>query len=886
MKAPVSLRLAAGFLGGQASRTWLSVFCVALGVAACTGVGAFLASLDASLARESRLLLGADIEVSGREPLSKARVGELLKLLPAGSRISERVSLLTMASTLPGNPGGRRTRLVQLGSVDRAYPLAGRLEVDAAQGSPDASNLQRGARLFAQRELCVELGLGVGGKLRLGSRVFTLAGILVDEPGLGASAFSLGPRVLIGAGEAAAAGLTGFGSNVSYETLVALPDASQTESVASQVRRHWGISKLPYAHGQPPPSGTLSLRTPKDAQDDLRRFFDRLADYLGLVSLAALLLGGVGVAGVMRGFVREAAVPSGILRAVGATPAMLRAVFAWQVLALGALGGVLGAALGWGGQVLLASALGDFLPVVLRASFSLRPVAWGLFLGLLTALAFGMEPVLAAGGRSAAALLRDEDPPLPPRWRRVCGLPLRPPWDAALVWRLVCGLIFAGVAALQAHSWLRGPGSFAALALGAWSLRSMGARLLPRLAALRGSSLLPRGRPGFALRHALANLGRPGLRAGAGVVALGCAALLLGVLAVYQHSLLAELDPARERGRMPDLFMIDVQKTQVNPLKALAVSVAPGTRLQMSPMVKARYRGKLGEPDPAGSPAAHAATREQEDSRALRDREQNLSWRDQLGPDESLAQGTWMDPRGRDVEASLEQGYAERLGVGLGDVLRFDVQGVEVQARVSSLRKVDWAGFQPNFFVLLSPWALRDAPQTWIASAAHVGGPARIQALQSAVVDRFPNVTLFEVAHVAAKILAILDKIAAAVRLVALGSLATGLMVLAGLALATARTRRAEAALLKVLGASQGQILAATAWEFGLLAALAAALGLGLSLLFGWVLLVKVFELEYGVPWLQLAALALLFTATGTLTGLAASWQVYRAAPAEVLREP
>jgi len=204
---------------------------------------------------------------------------------------------------------------------------------------------------------------------------------------------------------------------------------------------------------------------------------------------------------------------------------------------------------------------------------------------------------------------------------------------------------------------------------------------------------------------------------------------------------------------------------------------------------------------------------------------------------------------------------------------------------VTSLRSVDWASFQPNFFVLLSPWALQDAPQIWIASLAKVGDEAAIEELQARVVERFPAVTLIEVAHAAAKIQGILDKIAVAVRLVALCCLATGLMVLAGLGLAQARGRRAEGALLKVLGGTRGQLLASTALEFGCLSALAAALGLALSLLFGWVLLVKVLELEYQVPWALLAGMGAGFTACGSLTGLLASWQAYSGAPAEVLRQ-
>lgn len=878
MKPVLSLRLALSLLRGQAPRAWLFVLCIALGVAARTGVGSFLASLNASLQKESRLLLGADLELSARAPLSAAQERILRRGLPKDCRYSSSVSLLTMASAQGAM--GRRSKLVELSAVDAAYPLVGRLALEGKGGLKDASSLQPQPLLYAQRELLTQLDLKPGGTLRLGSLDFTVAAVLLDEPGMGAKAFSLGPRVLIGAGWARAAGLTGFGSSASYETLAALPDPGQVEILAQALRQSLGIPEGGAPRGRVLPAGRLRLRTPKNAQEDLGRFFDRLADYLGLVSLAALLLGGVGVAAVTRGFVREAAVSLGILRSLGAGPRLSVGVFAWQSLLLGLLGGLLGAAAGYFGQVLFTKALSDFLPVTLEPVWSLKPLLWGLFLGLFTALVFGLDPVLAAASQSPGSLLRDEDAPAQ-AWTRLAWRFSVPSWSASLAWRLGAALAFAGLAAVEAHSWLRGPGSFGALLLGAGIVQALGAWTLPRLAGLRARSLL-RGKAAFPVRYALANLGRPGLRAGSSLVALGCASLLLGILAVYQHSLLKELEPARARGRMPDLFMIDVQKSQVQALRALLARLAPGARLDLSPMVKARYRGLLGE---APSPVKPAATREQEDDSAMRDREQNLSWRGDLGSGEHLVAGRWMQPQGTEIEASLEEWYAGRLGAKLGDVLRFDVQGVEVRARVTSLRRVDWASFQPNFFVLISPWALQEAPQVWIASLAKVGGENAMEDLQAAVVERFPAVTIIEVAHAAAKIQAILDKIAVAVRLVACLCLATGLMVLAGLALAQARGRRAEGALLKVLGGSRGHLLAATALEFGCLSALAAALGLGLSLLFGWVLLVKVLELDYQVPWTLLAGMGLLFTLCGAGTGLLASWQVYSGAPAEVLRQ-
>jgi putative ABC transport system permease protein len=268
--------LAWRLLQGQASRAWLFIFCIALGVAARTGVGSFLGSLDQALARESRSLLGADLELSGGSPLEAARAQDLGRFLPAGSRLSARVSLLSMASAGPA--AARRSRMVQLAAVDGAYPLAGALVVEGPGGLLTAAALQGRPWAFAQAELLAPLGLSLGAQVRLGTRDFVLAGLLKDEPGLGAGAFSLGPRVLIGADQAAAAGLTGFGSRASYETLVGLPDPAQGEAVAAALRQRWGLTPSHTWRGQAPSPGVVRLRTVREAQAQVRGFFDRLAD--------------------------------------------------------------------------------------------------------------------------------------------------------------------------------------------------------------------------------------------------------------------------------------------------------------------------------------------------------------------------------------------------------------------------------------------------------------------------------------------------------------------------------------------------------------------------------------------------------------------------------
>jgi putative ABC transport system permease protein len=297
-------------------------------------------------------------------------------------------------------------------------------------------------------------------------------------------------------------------------------------------------------------------------------------------------------------------------------------------------------------------------------------------------------------------------------------------------------------------------------------------------------------------------------------------------------------------------------------------------------MIKARYRGINGQSVETQAPK----TREGETEQRMRTREQNLSYRSELSPDEELVEGRWLDPASKIPEASLEEWFAGQSGARIGDTLNFDVQGVPVAAQVTSIRKVRWASFRPNFFILLTPSLLEDAPKTWVAALSGIA-PDRRTEVQAEIVQKFPNITLFDVEQGSRRIIAIVDRICWAVRFLALFSLLAGLVVLSGIAFSTARSRRMESALLKVLGADRRTILTATAVEFGVLGTAAAGIGLSLSVGYGWVLTERILGVAFHLPWIQLSAAGLLIGGLCALTGVWACRGSAEAHPLETLRE-
>jgi putative ABC transport system permease protein len=499
------------------------------------------------------------------------------------------------------------------------------------------------------------------------------------------------------------------------------------------------------------------------------------------------------------------------------------------------VGGLTGAALGVAAQPLLAAALEGLVPFALEARPQAATLARGVVMGLVVTLLCTWAPLAAVRAVPAWLILRRD---VEPSSRRGRGWPVLVP----------VGLGLAALALWQAGSFRTG-----GLFVGACA-----AALLSLLALARGLTLLARRLPrarGLAWRQGLAALRRPGGHAPRVVVALGMAVMLLVTVALLEGVLGRQIDLEQQR-HAPSFFFLDVQPDQRDPFSQL-VERAAGTPPELTPIV----RGRLAAIDGA------RITREAVDRRRARGeegtwyftREYVLTWADAPASGNVLTRGRWWTAAEASSrpQASIEEAAARHLGVDLGSRLTFDVQGVAIEAEVTSIRRVDWQSLTTNFFVVLSPGALQDAPATFVATARV---PVEAEsALQNAVTAAFPNVTAIPVRDVMERVAAVLDEIAVAVRLVALFTLGTGLVVTAGALTATRSQRLYESVVLRTLGATRGVVARAFAVEYGLLGATAGIGGGLLATILAWAVVRWVLD----APWT--------FDSTPLLVGLVAT---------------
>jgi putative ABC transport system permease protein len=829
-------------------------------------IDSFTVNLRVSVRDQAQALLGADLSLSSRQPLT-THAAAVADTLARGGAIARVTGFGAMAYV----PRTRGTRLVQVTAVDGGYPFYGAIRT-APAGAWRA--LQTGRNVVVEPSLLTALGARLGDTLALGDGRFTIIGTVVSVPGDIGIRAAFGARVWIPGRDVGETGLIGFGSRAQYETFVKLAPGTAAEPLAARYRPLLREDRV-------------RLRTVADDRQDLTDALTRLSDYLGLVGLTALLLGGLGVASAAHVLVRRKLDTIAVFRCLGATAGEVFAVYLLQAAAMALVGSAVGAALGVVVQQLLPGVLRDLLPVDVAITPSLGAIGKGLVIGVAVALAFALLPLLAIRRVPPLAALRRDVEPLAAARRD------RARWAAG-------ALIAAGVvalAALEVGSWRRGA-AFAAGVTAAllvlWGAAWLAVRLLRRR--------LPAAWP-FAWRQGLANLHRPANQTATVVLAVGFGAFLLATLLLVQHTLLRQL--ATTGGpRRPNLALLDIQPDQVRAVDSLLTAAglpAPAT----TPIVPMRIQSVKGRPigeliaalaDTGARPGQRSATGERRGGRgSSRDAEPENAWafryeyratyRDTLVATERLVAGRWWNAHRRTgpAEVSLDRSIAPDLGIKVGDEIVWDVQGLSVPTRVASLREVDWARFEPNFLVVFSPGALEQAPQTLVA-LVRVTDPLARGALQRRLAERFANVSSVDLAQVQQALERLVDRVVLAIRFMALFTLVTGAVVLVG-AVATTRDQRVrEGALLRTLGATRGQVLRVVLAEYLALGVVAALVGVVLALAAGWALARWLFETPFAFPAVPLAALAALVAGGAAVVGLSGSSDVVRRTPLEVLR--
>ena len=827
-------------------RLLLYMSSISLGVAALVAIDSFAEDITRSIEEQSRALVGGDLSLSSNRKWP-ARVDSLLDSLARTGTAVARVTTFPSMGLVQRTAG---TRFVQVRAVTDAYPLYGEITTSPAGAW---SSLGRGAHAIVDTSLLVALDAKIGDTLSLGMGRFAILGTLINVPGDPGLSAALGPRVYIPDRYVAETNLLVFGSRAEYDGMMKLKPGVNPDRFLAALRPLLERDQV-------------RARSVTSSETIMTESVDQLGKFLGIVGLMALLLGGVGVASGVHAFVARKIDTVAVLRCLGATSGQVVLVYVVQAAAMGLLGAAAGALLGIAVQFGLPHAIDDFLPVDVKVAVVPSAIGAGLLIGLWVAMVFALRPLIALRSVSPLqAIRRDtDDAALGIHWRDLPRMLV----TLALIGSVVL-LSIDRVGEVEA-----GLGIAAALAAVLLVL-FLSATALSTVA----KKTLRSGWP-YVVRQGVANLYRPANQTRAVVISLGFGAFLVTTLYQVRTSLLAQFSVRAEAAR-GNLLFFDVQEDQVPGMQEV-IRAQGAEVVQSVPIVTMRVSSVNG----VETSELLKDTTSRRPPWPLR-REYRSTYRGELTPTESLTAGKWHGPAriaGDTGEVSLEAGIAEDLRVKLGDVVTWNVQGVMVPTRVTSLRRVNWSRFETNFFAVFSPGSLDAAPKMFVM-LGKTPNASRIPYIQRAAIDRFPNVSGIDLSTIQKALNDIVGRASTAVQFLAIFSFAMGIPVLFSAVAATRRERMREGVLLKTLGATRAQIGRIMFAEYALLGVLGSLTGMLLAIGGGWALTTYYFKLDFTpavVPALGIALTMLLITVgIGLLTGR----DVFRETPMAALRE-
>lgn len=776
-----------------------------LAVTATTAVGFFTDRVETALTRQGGMLLGADLLVSSAKPLPEHYQQE------AGSRGLISTQTMEFPSMVVR---GDYSQLAEIKAVGEGFPLRGELVIadeakiaGVSEGSRVATDIPPAGTVWIEPRLAALLDAGVGDELVVGERVMHVDAILEREVSRGGDMFSFAPRLMMNLGDVPSTGLIQYGSRVKYQFLVA-GDAQEMASYA-------GWAKSVASKGE-------RVQDVSAARPEIRSALEKAGQFLGLSAMVSVILAIVAMFLASLPYVQRSLDAYALMRCFGASRSLILRTLLWRTFIIGLIGSAVGALLGFLAQAGLSELAGTLFLEALPAP-GWWPVLTGLSLGLMAMVAVVWPHLSRLADVPALRILRREFGGID-RQRWAGYLP------AVLV---IAGMIYwhAGSLKLGSATILALVALLLVIALLAW----IGQRLLNRL---------PEG------KGAMWKLGVAGLKRRSGMALAQVTGFSLGLMALVLLTLVrgdllgnwqASLPPDA-----PNRFIINIQPHQTEGVEAFFKGVGI-EGAQVFPMVRGRLIAVNDKP-------LDTSQYEDERARRLAEREFNLSWAANMQSDNQILEGRWWTPEEHgQPQLSLEEDIAQTLGLKMGDWLTYDVAGTLLKVEITSIRKVEWDTMRANFFAVMPPSLLEDFPASYITSF-HL--PLGQEQALNALVREFSNLTVIDVAALMEQVRGIMIRMTYAVEYVFGFSLLAGLAVLYAALVATREERVRETTLLRVLGASRKQVIAASLAEFACIGLLSGFVATLAASLLAWYVSTSILNIPYQFnPLLALIAL-------------------------------
>lgn len=825
------------------SRLMLFTASLITGITAVVSIGSLNYSLQNDLDRNAKELLGADMVANASKKFEPAVIARFDSTKFEQAAVTEMASMVMFLHTEKKDVG--QSRLIRLVSIQGDYPFYGKIETvpeDTYQ------KVKSGKWAMIDESLASQYQVSTNDTVKIGNTKFLLAGVVKRFPGGSGILSTFTPSVYISHAELDSTGLVQYGSRVTYRRFFKTP----SDAVTAQQEKVLRPMLRKYGHW---------LETVEGRKEDLGDDFKTVYRFFSLLAFVALILGCIGVASSVHIYAREKREEVAVLRCVGTSGWQAFNIYFIQVSILGLLGSIVGAALGVGVQQVVPFVFADFVPVELKFGVSWAAVIEGLLLGIVVSILFTVLPLISVRFVPPLTVLRADFEP-----GRVFS-------RARIVVITLIVLFPILSAAYQTDSILYG------LSFAAGIVAALGFLALVALGILYLAKRFFPSKASFVLRHALSNLFRPNNQTQALLVAIGLGAFIIATLNIVQNSLLDQVAFTGNENQS-NTILFDIQTGQRDGVVELMNEQKLPVN-QLVPIITCR----LAEIKGKTIDSLQRDTSDHIPNWALT-REYRVTYRDSLHASEELTEGKmhFLQKNTRDsVWVTISEGMQESLEVKIGDSVVFDVQGVPIQAKIAGIRKVDWPKDPPNFIFVFPTGVLEQAPQIWVATTK-IEDQKAADRFQNELVVKYSNVSVIDLRLVLSTINELFGKVSLIIRFLAMFSIITGLVVLAGAVMNSKFARIKENALLRTVGARTRQIVKITLIEYAYLGLFSALTGIVLSFISGFLLTRFFFDVGFSANYIQLLFIGIGVTLLTIVIGWWNSREVITTPPLQVLR--
>lgn len=818
-------------------RLFLFISSVIIGIAALVSINSFNINLQRSIDDQAKDLLGADFVVNANKAFEEEILAQFDSI--QGDQAKE-ATMASMAMFMTSTPG---TRLVRVVALEGDFPFYGELETLPADAF---DQVKSGAYAMLDENLASQYDVSSDDSLKIGGLTFKVAGSVSKIPGGSGIQATFTPSIYISMDYLDSTGLVRYGSRVNYKRYFKTASQQETDELEETMKPL--VRK--YGH---------SYETVESRKDNLGEGFENLYRFFNLLAFVALILGCIGVASSVHIYVREKRNTVAVLRCIGTSGWQAFNIFFIQTAVIGLIGSILGALLGLLIQYALPAILAEFIPLDLELSIAWRAIAEGVLLGLIIAILFSVLPLVAVRFVPPLTVLRTNFQPLRNRSKtRVTVIALIILFPLAFA-TYQSGDIQVGLFFFAALSI-----AFGCLSLVAWGLMRLVKRYFP-------------GHWSFVWRQSLANLFRPNNQTLVLVVVIGLGAFLVSTLIIVQNSLLNQVEFIGQENQS-NTILFDIQPSQKEGVIKLTMDNDLPVQ-QVVPIITCRIANLDGK----SVDSIQKDTTDGIPNWAIT-REYRITYRDTLNTSEKLVEGSVQRVSNDSIYVTISEGMKENLELEIGDSIVFDVQGINMTAYLSGVRDVDWPTDPPNFIFVFPTQVLEEAPQIYVLTT-RIDAQSKANNYQRELVTLYPNVSLIDLRLILSTIDEFFDKVAFVIQFMALFSIVTGLVVLAGAVVNSKYTRLKENVFLRTIGALKKQIERMTVLEYAYLGFFAGLTGIGLSLISGWALSIWFFEIIFfpDVIGLSITLAAVIFLSV--LVGWLNTRDVVNSSPLEVLRK-